>query len=74
MVPEFVSLLEALFFFMELVIYKRICIALMQTNALITMQIQHHGIIECYENGSKEMLNLYFLCLSILSSMQGSKS
>ena len=34
----------------------------------------HHGAIQqCYENDSKEMLSIYFLCLLLtLLSMQGS--
>ena len=69
MAPEFVSFLQAVFFFIELVIYKRICNALIidclsnnqKWKALTTF---YNGTVrQCYENDCKEMLSFYFLGL-----------
>ena len=79
MAPEFVSVLQADFFFIELVIYKRICAAIISgcpsnyekwdsnDNALTW----YYAIVLWKDN--EEILSIYFLCLlSGLMLMQDS--
>ena len=79
MAPEYVSFLQAVFLFIELVIYKFICNTLIVIARLMiknetSTTIYYHGTKQkCYENDSKEILSVYFRCLlSVLLPMLGS--
>ena len=67
MAPEFVSFLQAVFFFIELVIYKRICNALIidclsNNQKWKELTTFYNGTVQqCYENDCKEMFSFYFI-------------
>ena len=79
---EFVLFLQGVFFFIELVIYTPTCNSLIIHPQLLVIKNEtvettyyHENIPQLYENNSKEMLSIYFLCLlSILLPMQSSTS
>ena len=79
MAPEFVSVLQADFFFIELVMYKRICAAIIsgcpsnyeKWDSNDNSLTWYYGIV--FWKGSEEILSIYFLCLlSGLMLMQDS--